>query len=153
MPPRTPEEAAKTTVTMRLAAVQAWMLGLGFGVPAAYGTWHLATQGYVWTFMGFPTNTAGPLFLRLGLDNSVALLAAFVVVCFVEVVMGVLLWMRLRSGAVLSLALLPVELLFWIGLVLPFAPLVGIPRVVLTLISWPSTQGPTRRGLDPSTHP
>ena len=128
---------------MRLAAVQAWVLGLGFGLPAAYGAWHYATQGFVWTFMGFPTNSAGPLLVRLGIDTSVLLLSAFVAVCAAEVVMGVLLWRRRHGGAVLSLALLPVELVFWIGLVLPFALLGGAVRVVLTATSWPGSESPS----------
>lgn len=132
-----------TTTVMRLAAVQAWVLGLGFGLPAAFGTWHYATRGSVWTFVGFPTNTAGPLFVRMGIDTSVLLLATFVAVCFAEIVMGVLLWTRRRSGAVLSLTLLPVELAFWIGLVLPFALLGGLLRVALTVISWPSREDPS----------
>ncbi len=54
----------------------AWLLGLGCGEPAAHGTWFYATYGYAWTFMGFPTNTAGPLLLRLGIDTSTPLRAA-----------------------------------------------------------------------------
>ncbi|HSK54932.1 MAG TPA: hypothetical protein VK908_06730 [Jiangellales bacterium] len=90
------------------------MSGLG-GVPGVYGTWYHAEYGHVWTFMGFPTYSDGTLFVSAGLDTSVPLLAAFVVVCVVEVVLGVLLWMRRWSGAALSLALLPLEFAFWIG--------------------------------------
>jgi hypothetical protein len=114
--------------------------GLGFGVPGVYGTWYYAEHGYVWTFMGFPTYSAGPFFVSAGLDTSVPLLAAFVVVCVVEVVLGVLLWMRRRSGAVLSLALLPLEFAFWIGFVLPFGPVAGIVRTAVVLMSWPTRE-------------
>ncbi len=36
-------------------------------------------------------------------------------------------------GRILSLALLPVELVFWIGFALPFGPGLGLGRVALSL--------------------
>ena len=39
----------------KAAAVCSLVLGLGFGLPGAYGTWYYARQGEVWTFLGFPT--------------------------------------------------------------------------------------------------
>lgn len=90
--------------------------------------------------MGFPTYSAGTLFVSAGLDTSVPLLAAFVVVCVVEVVLGVLLWMRRWSGAALSLALLPLEFAFWIGFGLPFGPVAGIVRTAVVLTSWPTRE-------------
>jgi hypothetical protein len=121
---------------MRLAALMAWAGGFGFGVPAAYGTWYYAEHGYVWRFLGFPTNEAGPFFESLGLDTSVPLLAGFTVLCVVEVLLGVLLWQRRRVGAVLSFALLPLEFAYWIGFVLPFGPLFGVARTAFVLMAW-----------------
>jgi hypothetical protein len=37
------------------AALCSLVLGLGFGLPALWGTVHFAQTGEVWTFMGFPT--------------------------------------------------------------------------------------------------
>jgi hypothetical protein len=31
------------------------LLGLGFGLPGAFGVVHLRRTGEVWTFLGFPT--------------------------------------------------------------------------------------------------
>jgi hypothetical protein len=116
----------------KAAAVCSLVLGLGFGLPGAYGTWYYARQGEVWTFLGFPTYGAGP-FERWGLPTSVALLLGFVAICFAEVVVGVLLWRDATIGLWLALALLPVELVFWIGFALPFGPLLGLARTVLVV--------------------
>ena len=75
---------------IRAAAICSLVLGLGFGLPGAYGTWHFARHGEVWKFPGFPTYGDGP-FQRWGLPISVALLLGFVTVCAAQVVVGVLL--------------------------------------------------------------
>jgi hypothetical protein len=56
-----------------------------------------------------------------------------VVVCAVEFVVGWLLWRCRTAGTWLGLALLPLELAFWIGFALPFGPPLGILRTVLSL--------------------
>ena len=43
------------------AALCSLALGLGFGLPALFGTLHFAQTGEIWTFMGFPTYGGGPL--------------------------------------------------------------------------------------------
>lgn len=116
----------------RAAAVCSLVLGLGFGLPGAYGAWYYARHGEVWTFLGFPTYGDGP-FERWGFPTSVALLLGFVPVCAVEVVVGVLLWRDATIAPWLALALLPVELVFWIGFALPFGPLLGLARTALVV--------------------
>ncbi len=107
-------------------------LGLGFGVPGMLGLRHFAQYGEVWTFMGFPTYGGGP-FERIGLQTSVPLLGAFVVVCAAEVVVGGLLLGGHRSGLWLALALVPFEMAFWIGFALPFGPILGVVRTALVV--------------------
>jgi len=120
----------------KAAAVCSLVLGLGFGLPGAYGAWFYARHGEVWTFLGFPTYGGGP-FVRWGLPTSGALLLGFVAVCVAEVVVGVLLWRDATSAPWLALALLPVELVFWIGFALPFGPLLGLARTALVVaILW-----------------
>ena len=116
----------------RAAAVCSVVLGLGFGLPGAYGAWYYARHGEVWTFLGFPTYGDGP-FERWGLPTSTALLLGFVTVCAAEVVVGVLLWRDSETAPWLALALLPVELVFWVGFALPFGPLLGLARTVLVV--------------------
>ena len=62
---------------LRVAGGLSVALGLGFGLPAVYGTWYFARHGEVWTFLGFPTYGKGP-FQQRGIDTSVALLVTFV---------------------------------------------------------------------------
>ena len=113
-------------------AVCSLVLGLGFGLPGAYGAWFYARHGEVWTFLGFPTYGNGP-FERWGFPTSTALLVGFVAVCIAEVVVGVLLWRDATTALWLALALLPVELMFWIGFALPFGPLLGLARTALVV--------------------
>jgi hypothetical protein len=100
--------------------------GQGFGVPA-YGARCYSLHEKVWTFLGFPTYVDGH-FERWGLPTSVVPLLGFVIVCAAEVVVGVLLWRDATTAPWWALALLPVELLLWIGLALPLGPLLGLAR-------------------------
>lgn len=117
-----------------LAALCSLALGVGFGLPAIVGALHLSRTGEVWTFLGFPTYGGGP-FERLGVQTSVPLLVCFALVCAAEVAVGIMLLLDLPYAGVASSALLPFELLFWIGFALPFGPPVGIARVVLLLLA------------------
>ena len=120
--------------TVRWAAGSAsLLLGLGFGIPCVFGIRHFARTGEVWTFLGFPTYGGGP-FERIGLPTSTALLVGFLAVCVAEVAVGVLIWADAPYASVASYALLPFELVFWIGFALPFGPLLGIARVGLLLL-------------------
>jgi len=116
----------------KAAAVCSLVLGLGFGLPGAYGAWYFARHGEVWTFLGFPTYGDGP-FVRWGLPTSVTLLLGFVLVCAAEVAVGVLLWRDADPALWLALALLPVELAFWVGFALPFGPVLGLARTALVV--------------------
>ena len=116
----------------KAAAVCSLVLGLGFGLPGVYGAWYFAQHNQAWTFLGFPTYGGGP-FERWGLPTSTALLLAFAAVCGAEVVVGVLLWRDAATAPWLALALLPAELVFWIGFALPFGPLLGLARTVLVV--------------------
>jgi len=134
---------------LKTAAVLAFFGGLSFGLPCAYAIWYFADRGEVWTFLGFPTYGGGP-FENIGIETTVPLLVLFLLVCAAEVAAGWLLWQRRRAGAVLALALLPVEFAFWIGFALPLGPVVGLARTVLVLLGWPSLR---RRQARPAGRP
>jgi len=135
-------------VLMRTAALLAWIPGLAFGLPCVYAIWYLAEHGHVWTIMSFPAYGAGP-FEDVGIDTTVPLLAAFLVVCAAELVVGWMLWQRRRAGAVLALALLPLELAFWIGFALPLPPVAGVARTTIIVMAWPGLRG----AMTPLRHP
>ncbi|MER7604967.1 hypothetical protein [Nocardioides sp. NPDC127503] len=123
-----------STVWSRIAAVLSGLLSVGFGIPAAYGTYHFATHdGEVWMFMGFPTYGDGP-FVDVGIPTTVLLLAGFTAVCVAEAVVGLVLWTRPRLGGWLSIALLPFELAYWWGFALPFGPIVGLARTAAVVM-------------------
>jgi hypothetical protein len=109
------------------------LLGLGFGLPCLFGISHLARTGEVWTFLGFPTYGGGP-FERIGLPTTIPLMTGFAVVCLAEAVVGAMIWSDAPGATVAAVALLPFELVFWIGFALPFGPPLGIARVVLVLL-------------------
>jgi hypothetical protein len=116
----------------RAAAGLAWATGLGFGPLAVFATAYLARHGDVWYFMGFPTYGDGP-FEAIGVPTTAPLLAGFATVCTAEVILGILLWRRRRAAVWLSLALLPVEMAYWLGFALPFGPLLGAARTIAVL--------------------
>jgi hypothetical protein len=119
---------------MRIAAgVVSVILGLGFGLPGIFGIQHFARTGEVWTFLGFPTYGGGP-FQRIGIPTSTPLLATFLAVCLAELAVGMMIWAGAPDAKVISLALLPVELAFWVGFALPLGPPLGIARTVLVLL-------------------
>jgi hypothetical protein len=120
-----------------VAAVLAVISGLGFGLPGLYAIWNMIQGRGIAYVMGYPTYGGGT-FEHFGIKTTIPLLVAFVLVCAIECVAGWMLWNGNRGGAVLALALLPIELTFWIGFSLPFGPLLAVARTVLILIAWTS---------------
>jgi hypothetical protein len=125
--------SAHPPLATRVAGVLALLLGLGFGLPGIYGTWYFAEHGQVWTFLDLPTYGDGP-FEEIGIDTSVLLLLAFLLVCVAEIVLGWWLWSGHSGNRAFAALLLPVELVFWIGFALPFGPVVGVVRTALVLV-------------------
>jgi hypothetical protein len=49
---------------------------------------------------------------------------------------GWLIWNRQQLGAIAMLALLPLEVAFWIGFALPFPPPLALIRLALLAVGW-----------------
>lgn len=137
---------------MRAAAVLAWTPALGFGLPCIYATRYFADHGEVWTFLGFPTYGEGP-FTDIGIETTIGLLAAFLVVCAAELMVGRMLWRGRRAGIISALALLPIELAFWIGFGLPVGAVAGVARtaVIIALLRARGGTAAARRHTSRST--
>ena len=89
--------------------------------------------------MGYPAYGRGP-FERYGIQTTVPLLAGFLLICVLEGVAGWLLWRGHKSGAVLSLAVLPVGAIYWWGFALPYPPILALVRTILILQQWKNLQ-------------
>ena len=123
----------------RIDAVITWVYVAMFGVPAIpIVAYHLSTRGGLPMFFGLFPMYGGGWADRFSAGAFSALLLAFLLVTMVTAFAAWLVWLGRRVGAVLSLALLPVEIVFWVGFELPVPWVVGIARVVLLLLAWKS---------------
>jgi hypothetical protein len=120
---------------LRIAAVLHWIVAVGFGVFCFPAIGNLLSGRRIPIVMGFPAYGQGP-FERVGIPTTIPLLAAFLLVCILEGVAGILLWGGYRSGAVLALALLPISAAFWWGFALPIPPILAVVWTILILLSW-----------------
>ena len=122
-------------VLIRVAAILHWFVAIGFGVFCVPAIRNLLRGRDIPMVLGFPAYGRGP-FERAGLPTTIPLLAAFLLVCILEAVAGVLLWGGYRSGAVLALVLLPVGGVFWWGFDLPIPPMFAFVWTILILLNW-----------------
>lgn len=119
------------------AAFLLFVEGLGLAIAGLIGIRSLLAGRGVPLVLGYPSYGGGA-FERLGIPTTVPLLLAFLVVCVLDLVAGVLVWQEQRSGAVLSLALLPLGAVFWWGFDLPYPPVLALARTILTVLAWNS---------------
>ena len=122
---------------LRVAAVLLWITGLGFGVFCPPAIRNLLIGRDIPYVMGFPAYGKGP-FEHIGLPTTVPLLVAFLLVCILESVAGLLLWQGYEVGAILALGLIPAGAIFWWGFALPFPPILALVRTILIVLSWQS---------------
>ena len=128
----------------RAAGIASILTGLGFGIPCLIGLLYLRRTGETWTLLGFPTYGDGS-FERLGIETTVPLLGGFLIVCVAEIAVGVAILRDGPRARAASTALLPAELIFWIGFALPFGFVLGFGRAALLLR--PSPLRERNRGL------
>jgi hypothetical protein len=126
-------------VQLRAAAVLLWITAVGFGVFTLPAMRNLLMGRNIPYIMGFPAYGKGP-FEKIGLPTTVPLLGAFLLVCILEGVAGVLLWRGYRTGAILALAMLLPGALFWWGFALPLPPIFALVRTILIVLGRQSLQ-------------
>jgi len=115
-----------------------WIYAAGFGLSTIPVAIYLEQRGRLPSFFGLFDMYAGPWSARLADDAFVLRLIAFLVVMLVVAWAAWLVWNGSKAGAVLSLALLPIEAVFWLGFALPIPWVLGAARVVLLLLGWKS---------------
>jgi len=126
----------------RAAAIVTWVYALGFGLAAVPVSIFLLQNRRLPTFLGMFEMYGGPWSARVSDNSLVALLLVFLGLTLLAAWSAWLLWQGRRIGAVLNLAVLPVEAVFWIGFALPFPWLTGVARVVFVAGAWKSLSGP-----------
>jgi hypothetical protein len=124
---------------LRVAAILQWLIAVGFGVFCFPAIRNLLIGRPIPLVMGFPAYGRGP-FERLGIPTTIPLVVAFLLVCILEAVAGVLLWGGYKSGAVLALVLLPAGAIFWWGFALPIPPIFAFVWTMLILLGWQALQ-------------
>lgn len=124
---------------LRGAAILQGFIAVGIGVFCFPAIRNLLAGRDIPLVMGFPAYGRGP-FERVGIPTTVPLLAAFLLVCILELVAGVLLWDGHRTGAVLSFVLLPMGGIFWWGFSLPIPPIFAFVWTALILLGWQTLQ-------------
>ena len=122
----------------RAAAVVTWVYAAGFGLPVIPVSVYLLSRGRLPTFFDLFPMYGGPWYARREPDKFVALLAAFLGVTGVAAWSARSVWHGRKAGAVVNLALLPVEAIFWVGFALPLPWLTGIARAGLLAAAWQS---------------
>jgi hypothetical protein len=120
---------------LRVAAILHGFIAVGFGVFCIPAIQNVLNGKPIPIVMGFPAYGQGP-FESVGIRSTVPVLAAFLLVCILEAVAGVLLWGGYRSGAMLALLLLPLGAVFWWGFALPIPPIFALVWTILILLGW-----------------
>lgn len=122
----------------RAAAVVSWFYAAGFGLSTIPVAIFLRARGRLPVFFGLFESYGGLWSASVTDAAFVRLLLAFLAVSLVVAWSGWLLWNGSRAGAVLNLALIPVEAVFWVGFALPIPWLVGVARAALIVVAWRS---------------
>jgi hypothetical protein len=121
----------------RIDAVLTWVYAAGFGLPAIpIAVYHVNTRGRLPRFFDLFTMYGGPWSDEFSPGVFAALLVAFLLVLLVSGFAAWLVWRGSRLGAIVSLALLPIEVAFWFGFALPVPWAFGVARVVLLALAW-----------------
>jgi hypothetical protein len=112
------------------------LVAAGFGIPAPFVASHLLRERTLPSFMGLFPMFGGGLFERFSPEVFAVLLGLFTAVCALEAYAGWLPWNGERIGALITLALVPIEVIFCAGFAVPIPPLFAIARLGLLAAGW-----------------
>ncbi len=124
------------SASARWAAIVCWAYAAGFGLPAIPVAAYLLREGHLPWFAGMFPMYGGPWSDRMTPTEFAGTTVVFTAVTLVVAGGAVRLWGGHRDGAVLVLATLPVEAVFWYGYALPIPPLLAVLRVALIGAAW-----------------
>jgi len=126
------------TRSARSAAVVTWVYVAAFGGPVIPNAAYVVQNGSLPSFLGIFRMYGGPWSVPFEEGTFLLLLTGFLIVTLAAAWAAWLMWHGSRSGGVLTLALLPVEAVFWLGFALPLPWLLGLIRAGLVIAGWKS---------------
>jgi len=126
----------RAVLALKASAVLMWLVAAGFGIPAPFVASHFLRERTLPSFMGLFPMYGGGLFDRFSPEVFGVLLGLFTALCAFEAYAGWLLWNGEKLGAIITLALLPIEVVFWAGFAVPFPPLIAVARLGLLAAGW-----------------
>jgi hypothetical protein len=121
---------------LQASAVLMAGIAIAFGAPAPFVAAHLLRNRALPMFMGLFPAYGGGLADGWSPESFATLLGLFTALSAVELFAAVLLWQGLQLGAMVTLALLPFEIAFWLAFALPIPPIAGVVRTVLLWAGW-----------------
>ena len=146
---RRPARHPPASRSARAAAVLTWTYVAAFGSPAIPNVAYLLQNGTLPVFLDMFTMYGGPFTVQLSEGALVGALVAFLVVTLVAAWAAWLMWNGSKVGAIVGLALLPLEAVFWIGFALPVPWVLGLARLALVAPAWKSLHWPADRPRSP----
>jgi hypothetical protein len=123
-------------VALQASSIMMLLVAAGFGIPAPFVASYFLRERTLPSFMGLFPMYGGGLFDRFSPEVFAVLLGLFTALCALEAYAGWLLWNGEQLGALISLALVPIEVVFWAGFAVPFPPLIAIARLGLLAAGW-----------------
>ena len=113
-----------------------WLIAIGFGLPTPFVASYLLREGKLPTFFGLFPMYGGGAFERWSPNGFIVMLGLFAALSALEAFAGWLLWQGERFGAAMTIALLPAEMVLWIGFALPIPSVVALMRAALLAAGW-----------------
>lgn len=124
-------------LALKASAALMCFVAIGFGAPSAFVATYLLRERRLPYLFGLPFPAyGGGFFERWSPEVFAVLLGLFAALSALELFAGYLLWQGEPLGAVITIALLPIEVLFWAGFAVPIPPLVGVARIALLAAGW-----------------
>ena len=80
---------------------------------------------------------SGP-FEALGLNALIVAGIVYVAISLLKLLAAYWTWNLRLDGPILELILLAISAIFWYGFALPFGPVVGLPQILLIVLTWKS---------------
>ena len=97
---------------------------------------HALVRGELPMTFGFRA-LSGP-FEALGLNALIVAGIVYVAISLLKLLAAYWTWNLRLDGPILELILLAISAIFWYGFALPFGPVVGLPQILLIVLTWKS---------------